>query len=100
VAVVIISLGHGFSVNLRVIFFGSITTVSRFRHRHHRRLRLLIVTVLAVFYKEFFCVAFNEELAAASGMNVRVLNIMLIVLAAVTVSLSLRIVARSSSALS
>jgi zinc transport system permease protein len=92
VAVVIISLGHGFSVNLMSYLFGSITTVTASDIGIIAVAGVLIMAVLVVFYKEFFCVAFNEELAAASGVNVRVLNIMLIVLAAITVSLSMRIV--------
>ena len=85
VAVVIISLGHGFSVNLMSYLFGSITTVTASDIRIIAVSGVLIMAVLTVFYKELFCVAFNEELAAASGMNVRALNIALIVLAAVTV---------------
>ena len=92
VAVVIISLGHGFSVNLMSYLFGSITTVTASDIGIIAVAGVLIMAALAVFYKELFCVAFNEELAAASGVNVRVLNIMLIVLAAITVSLSMRIV--------
>ena len=92
VAVVIVSLGHGFSVNLMSYLFGSITTVSASDIRIIAVAGVFIAAALAVFYKEFFCVSFNEELAAASGMNVRALNIVLIVLAAITVSLSMRIV--------
>jgi len=91
-AVVIVSLGHGFSVNLMSYLFGSITTVSATDISIIASAGIVILLALAVFYKEFFCVAFNEELSAASGMNVRAYNIALIVLAAVTVSLSMRIV--------
>jgi zinc transport system permease protein len=91
-AVVIVSLGHGFSVNLMSYLFGSITTVSGTDIGIIAAAGTIILLALAMFYKEFFCVAFNEELSAASGMNVRALNIALIILAAITVSLSMRIV--------
>jgi len=92
VAVVIVSLGHGFSVNLVSYLFGSITTVSSSDIYIIAAAGVITVSAMIVFYKEFFCVSFNEELAAASGMNVRALNILFIVLAAATVSLSMRIV--------
>jgi zinc transport system permease protein len=92
VAVVLISLSHGFNVNLVSYLFGSITTVSASDVRVIFVAGTLIIIMIAAFYKEFFCIAFNEELAAANGLNVKLLNTLLIIIAAVTVSLSIRIV--------
>jgi zinc transport system permease protein len=92
VAVVLISLSHGFSVNLVSYLFGSITTVSPTDVYVIAGAGLLILAIMATLYKEFFFVSFNEELAAANGLNVRAFNILLITITAVTVSLSMRIV--------
>jgi zinc transport system permease protein len=92
VAVVLVSMGHGFSVNLVSYLFGSITTVSVPDIYIIAAAGVFILACLAVFYKQFFCIAFNEELAAANGLNVKLLNTLLIVLTAVSVSLSIRIV--------
>jgi zinc transport system permease protein len=92
VAVVLISLSHGFNVNLVSYLFGSITTVSASDILIIGITGFLTLVAIALFYKEFFCVCFNEELSAANGLGVRALNMLLVVLTAVTVSLSLRIV--------
>jgi len=92
VAVVLISLSHGFSVNLVSYLFGSITTVSPDDVYVIAGAGVLILAIMAALYKEFFFISFNEELAAANGLNVRAFNILLITITAVTVSLSMRIV--------
>jgi len=92
IAVVLISLSHGFNVNLVSFLFGSITTVTTTDIYIIGIVGTIILFTVILFYKEFFFVAFNEELAAVSGLNVRFFNILLIVLAAVVVSLSMRIV--------
>jgi len=92
VAVVLISLSHGFSVNLVSYLFGSITTVSTMDIYIIGAAGIVIIGTLTLFYKQFFSLAFNEELAAASGMNVKLFNSWLIILAAVTVALAMRIV--------
>jgi zinc transport system permease protein len=92
VAVVLISLSHGFSVNLVSYLFGSITTVSAQDIYIIGTVSIFILAAVAALYKKLFFISFNEELALANGLNVRMLNILLIMLAAVTVSLSMRIV--------
>ena len=92
VAVVLISLSHGFSVNLISYLFGSITTVTASDIYIISAIGVFILFIVALFYKEFFFISFNEELALANGINVRALNMLLIILAAVTVSLAMRII--------
>ncbi len=91
-AVVLISLSHGFSVNLVSYLFGSITTVSALDIYIIGTVSIFILAAVMALYKRLFLISFNEELAVANGLNVRALNILLIVLAAITVSLSMRIV--------
>jgi zinc transport system permease protein len=91
-AVVLISLARGLNANLFNYLFGSITTVTS--------LDLVIITLFGIFtvgtimliYKEFFFIAFDEELALAQGVRAKLLNILLVSLAAIAVSLSMRIV--------
>lgn len=92
VAVVLISASHGFSVNLVSYLFGSITTVSQSDLYIIGSASLVIIIAIWTFYKEFFFISFNEELAQASGLQVRLFNGLLIVLAAVAIALSMRIV--------
>lgn len=92
VAIIILSIAKGFNANLFSYLFGSISTVST------DDLVVILVLVLAVLlvvlrlYKELFFVSFDQELAQASGLPVKALNIIVVALAAVIVALSIRIV--------
>ncbi len=92
VAVVIISLARGFNVGLFSFLFGSIATVSTGDLYFIGTLGVLVLTMVISFYKELFLVSSDEELAMVSGVNARVFNMILMILAAVTVSFSMRIV--------
>lgn len=92
VAVVIISMAGGFNVGLFGFLFGSIATVAPVDLYVVTALGAMILLLVLLFYKELFFVSFDEELARVNGINGRAFNIILIMLAAVTVSLSMRIV--------
>ncbi len=92
VATVLISLARGFNANLLSFLFGSITTVQTSDIVVILGVGLLVIGVMVVFAKEFFAVAFDEELAHASGIRATFFNSVLVVLAAVTVALAMRVV--------
>ncbi len=92
VAVVIISLSRGFTVSLFSYLFGSITTISPSDLYFAGIMGGLVLLLIIVFYKELFAVAFDKEMAEVNGINAGRFNLVLVVLAAVTVSLSMRIV--------
>lgn len=90
-AVTLISLSNT-SLSFETYLFGSITTVS---HQDLFFLALLTaITFLGVtlFWWPLVTLAFNEELAEASGLRTNLIKTGLGVLAALTVSLSLKIV--------
>lgn len=91
-ASILLSLSQGFNRSLFSFLFGSIATVSPTDLLLIAGLAVVIVAALFLTYKEIFLVSFDDELADASGVNARVINLVLIVLAAITVSLSIRIV--------
>lgn len=92
VAVVLLSLAQGFTVNLFSFLFGSITTVTATDVMTIGILGSAVFVLILLLYKEFFFISFDEELAQANGLRVRAYNSLLVVLAAVTVSLAMRIV--------
>lgn len=92
IAVMLLSLAKGFSFNLLSVLFGSITTVSGGDLYYIVILGVVVLLLITILYKELFFVSFDEELAAANGLRVRLYNMLLVVLAAVTVALSMRIV--------
>lgn len=91
-ALVLISVARGGMVNFWGYLFGNITTVSAFELLLIALFGSFVLITTIIFYKRFFLTAYDEELAQASGLNVRRINNLLIVLAAMTVSLSMRIV--------
>lgn len=91
-AVVILSVSSGINADLFSYLFGSITTVSRVDLWIMGALGLFVFLFIIVFYRQLFLLSLNEQLAAVGGVRVRLLNTLLIVLTAITVALSLRIV--------
>lgn len=92
VAVIILSLAKGFNANLFSYLFGSISTVSPLDLWVTLALAITVFLTVCFLYKELFFVSFDSELARANGLPVKRLNLIIVMLAAVAVSLSIRIV--------
>jgi zinc transport system permease protein len=92
IAIIIVSLSHSFNVALFDYLFGSIVAVSQ----EDIYTILIFGTATALFianyYQKLLFVAFDEEVAKASGINVGFLNYMLVSLVAITVGLSIKII--------
>ena len=91
-AVVILSLAHGFNANLFNYLFGSIVTVTSNDVLIISILAVAVILILGIFYKQLVYVTFDEEAAKVSGISTRLINTILIVLAALTVALAIPIV--------
>ncbi len=91
-AVVLISLAHGFNVDLFSYLFGSIITVKQSDVFIIGGFGIVIISLLLLLYKELVYVTFDEEAAQVSGIPTRFINTILITLAALTVSLAIPIV--------
>ncbi|MEK7538799.1 MAG: metal ABC transporter permease [Patescibacteria group bacterium] len=92
VAVIILSFAKGFNANLFSYLFGSISTVSLSDLFITIGLAVVVFFATVLLYKEMFFVAFDEELAQANGLPVKWINIAMVMLAAVAIALSIRIV--------
>jgi zinc transport system permease protein len=92
IAVVLLGLSHGLTVDIFTYLFGSITTVSAGDLWVIGLFGLVVIAVTMRLFKRLFLVSYDEELAKTSGLPVTRLNILLMVLAAVTVALSMRVV--------
>ncbi len=91
-AIILISLAGGFGVDLFSYLFGSIVTVRQSDVYIIATLGLIVIGVIIAFYKELVYTTFDEEAAKVSGIPTKFINLLLIVLAALTVSLSIPIV--------
>jgi zinc transport system permease protein len=92
VAVVLIGLAHGFNVDLFNYLFGSIVTVKQTDVVVILVLGSFVIAAIILFYKELVFISFDEEAAQVSGIPTRLINTVLIILAALTVSLAIPIV--------
>lgn len=92
IAVVLISLYHGFNTNLTNYLFGSIVTVQQSDLYLIASVSIVVLVLLMTFYKELIFISFDEDSALVSGIPVRLINIILIILSALVVALSIPIV--------
>ena len=91
-AVVLLSLSHGLNANLFNYLFGSIVTVTASDVHIIIALAVVVITCISIFYRDLVYVTFDEDAAKVSGVKVKVINTILIVLSACAVSLSIPIV--------
>nr|WP_317450913.1 metal ABC transporter permease [Alkalibacillus aidingensis] len=91
-SVVFIALADGINTDIFAYLFGSVAAVSR------SDLYLILVTtglvlLLIIFlYKELFALSFDEEFATVSGMRAKVIHYLFIIMTALVISASIRIV--------
>lgn len=80
------------SASINSFMFGSIVAVSDFELILTLILSASVVIVTTVLYKEIYAITFDEEAARLSGIPVNVINFILMLLTAITVSVASRIV--------
>ena len=91
--VMLINLSPGGSnANLMSYLFGSITTVSRSDVVAISVLAAFVLAVTLGLRRQLFAVCQDEEFARVTGLPVRLLNLLLAVTAAVTVTVAMRVV--------
>lgn len=91
-AIVLIGLAHGFSVDLFSYLFGSIVTVQQTDVYIIFGLSILIALLILLFYKELVYISFDEEAATVSGLPVKLFNTLFILLTAIVISISIPII--------
>jgi len=92
VALLLLSLAHGFSVNLFDYLFGSLVTVSQGDLYLIAVVGCIVLAAVFFTYKELLYVSFDEESAQVAGIPTRFVNVLLIVLAGLAVSIAIPIV--------
>ena len=80
------------NANLNSFMFGSIVAVSDFELGITIGLCVIIVCASVMLYKELFYITFDEEAAFLSGMPVRKINFVFMILTAMTVAVASKIV--------
>lgn len=90
--VIFISLADGFNTDLFSYLFGSVSAVSRTDLWVIFAISVIVVLVIILLYKELFLLSFDEEHAKASGIAAKSLHFIFIVMVALVIAASMRIV--------
>lgn len=89
---VLVSMADGFNTDLYAYLFGKIVTVTREDLLVLVGVACVVLLTLLFIYKELFAVSFDEEFARVSGVSYRWINLWFMMLVALTIAASMRIV--------
>ena len=92
ISVVLLSLARSPNAGITNYLFGSITTITLQDAMFTVILGVFIITVIASVYDKLLFASYDEETAKASGIQTSLLTSLLMILTALTVSISFRIV--------
>lgn len=90
--VIFISLADGFNTDLLSYLFGSVSAVSRTDLYVIGLITFSVALIIVLLYKELFLLSFDEEHAKASGIPAKTIHFMFMVMIALVIAASMRIV--------
>lgn len=91
-SVIFIAVADGFNTDLFNYLFGSVSAVSQTDFLTILGISIFIILVVTLFYKELFTLSFDEEHARISGIHAKRIHLLFIVLTALVIAASIRIV--------
>ncbi|GIN60445.1 metal ABC transporter permease [Robertmurraya siralis] len=89
---IFISLADGFNTDLFGYLFGSVSAVSRADLYTILFISAFVIIAIILLYKELFLLSFDEEHAKASGIAVKSIHFIFIIMVALVIAASMRIV--------
>lgn len=92
IGIVVLALAESVRVNLEAYLFGALLTISSVDLFWVLAVVLFVAGVLFVFWNELLSITVNAELAEIDGANVQRLNLILVLLIALTIAVSMKIV--------
>ncbi|MGD6841318.1 metal ABC transporter permease [Bacillus infantis] len=92
IGVIFISLADGFNTDLFSYLFGSVSAVSRTDLWIILIISAIVAILIVLLYKELFLLSFDEEHAKASGIAAKSVHFIFIVMVALVIAASMRIV--------
>jgi zinc transport system permease protein len=90
--VIFISLADGYNTDLFSYLFGSVSAVSRADLWTILVISIFVIALVVLLYKELFLLSFDEEYARATGIAAKTLHFIFIVMVALVIAASMRIV--------
>ncbi len=90
--VIFIFLTPGYAPNLSAFLFGNILTITRMDIYGVAALAVILIGLFTLFFHEIVYVAFDRNFAKTQGLRVQLIEYVLMILIAVTIVLSIRLV--------
>jgi len=90
--VMLASVAGGFNIDLFSYLFGSILSISETEVFISIILSVVVILLIAFYYNELLSITFDEESAKTSGINTQSINTLFVLLTAMTVVLSMKVV--------
>jgi len=87
-----ISLANGFSMDLVSFLFGTVSAVALTDVYTILIVTIVVVIFVFAFYKELLFLSFDEEQARVSGIRLRLVHILFMIVVALVIAISMRIV--------
>src|SRR5699024_324480 len=91
-SVIFIALANGFNTDLFHYLFGSVSAVSRTDFYSISFITVIVIGLIVALYRELLTLSFDEQHAIISGIRANVIHFVFIVLAALVIAASIRIV--------
>ncbi len=92
VGVIFASLNHGVNINILGYLFGNILTITASEMWFSVLFSCIVMLVVVYYYWDLFATTFDNEYAEAAGINTRFINNLLMILTAIVVVVSIRLV--------
>lgn len=90
--VMLASVAGGFNIDLFSYLFGSILSISETEVFISIILSVVVISLTAFYYNELLSITFDEDSAKTSGINTQSINTLFVLLTAMTVVLSMKVV--------
>lgn len=90
--IVLISLSKEYTVDLFGYLFGNILAISPEEVMLSLGVAVVVIGVMLIFLKEIFITTYNEEIARVSGISVRTINTIFLIVLSVSIVISMKIV--------
>lgn len=91
-AIIIVSLSSSFNISIFDYLFGSIVAIEDEDVYLISSVGILCIVLFVINYQKLLFIAFDEDVAKASGVNTKVLNYALISMVAITIGISIKII--------
>jgi zinc transport system permease protein len=90
--IMLASAAGGFNVDLFSYLFGNILAVSQVEVILSVVLSLVLIVIITLFYHDLLAVTFDEDAAKTTGINVKRINAILVLMTSLTVVLAMKVV--------